>query len=366
MQKVFIFGRGRLYKQKEDYIKKNYIVCGFLDNEAERSGMTYEDTGMPVYHPECIVQYLEDDTQIVLMSYQYVSMWKQLHRLGIESDKILFGVQFPLLLDSEAILFGNDGSLAAEESGDVFYINCGQKIKVKSHKNLQEMVQDTLREQYREKYSIIKAISQMSTEPVSRKFGLERGKAIDRYYIEKFLEKNKNVISGNCVEVDENTYTLRYGEDRIINSFILHVNGWGENAIKGNLETGEGILENQYDCAIITQTLMFIFDIRKAAENIYKMLKWGGYALITVAGISQISRYDAELWGSYYGFHEHAMIHLFEPVFGRENVKVETYGNVKTAMAFLCGLCQEDLQDGDFDYNDRDYPLIVTISLHKC
>ena len=92
----------------------------------------------------------------------------------------------------------------------------------------------------------------------------------------------------------------------------------------------------------------------------------GGYALITVAGISQISRYDAELWGSYYGFHEHAMIHLFEPVFGRENVKVETYGNVKTAMAFLCGLCQEDLQDGDFDYNDRDYPLIVTISLHKC
>lgn len=364
MQKVFIFGRGRLYKQKEDYFKKNYIVCGFLDNEANKAG-TADDTGTPVYHPECIDQYLEDDTQIVLMSYQYVQMWKQLHRLGIESDKILFGVQFPELVDSEAILFGNGGRLAAEESGDVFYINCEQKMKVESHRHLQEMVQDTLREQYRDKYSIIKAIAQMSTEPVSRKFGLERGKAIDRYYIEKFLEKNKKLISGDCVEVAENTYTLRYGEDRVKNAYVFHVNGWGANAIKGNLETGEGIIKNQFDCAIITQTLMFIFDIRKAVENIYKMLKTGGIALITVAGISQVSRYDADLWGSYYGFHEDGMRVLFEPVFGKKNVVVETYGNVKTAMAFLGGLCCEDLKEEDFSYNDRDYPLIVTVLLRK-
>lgn len=365
MQKVWVFGRGRLYKQKEDYIKKKYDVCGFLDNEADKGGTLDNDTERPVYHPEYIGQYLEDDMQIILMSYQYVSMWNQLHRLGIKNDKVLFGVQFPQLLDSESILFGNGGNLVAEENGDVFYINCGQKMKVENHRQLQNIVQDILRERYKEKYSIIKAISQMSTEPVSRKFGLERGGGIDRYYIESFLEKNKTLISGDCVEIAENTYTLHYGEDRVKNAYVLHVNGWGENAIKGNLETGKGILEDQYDCAIITQTLMFIFDIRKAAESIYKMLKWGGYALITVAGISQISRYDADAWGSYYGFHADAMRRLFEPIFGRKNVKVETYGNVKTATAFLCGLCQEDLQNEDFDYNDLDYPLIVTVLLHK-
>lgn len=365
MQKVFVFGKGRLYRQKEDYVKNNYIVCGFFDNEADGAGAVDDVTGLPIYRPEYVTQFLENDMQIILMSYQYVSMWKQLSKLGIESNRVLFGVQFLPFFDSDAILFGNGGNLIAEREGKVSYLNNSQKIRVESHKQLQEMVQEALREEYRKKYSIINAISQMSTEPVSRKFGLERGAAIDRYYIERFLEKNKNLISGVCIEIAENTYTLRYGEDRVTNSYILHVNGWGENAIKGNLETGEGVLENQYDCAIITQTLMFIFDIRKAAENIYKMLKTGGNALLTVAGISQVSRYDAELWGSYYGFHEDAIRTLFEPVFGRENIMVETYGNVKTSVALLCGLCQEDLQEEDFDYNDKDYPLIVTVLLHK-
>lgn len=364
MQEVFIFGRGRLYRQKKDYIKKNFVVRGFLDNEADTLSIVNDSVDTPVYLPEYVGQYPEDDIQIILMSYQYVAMWEQLHRLGVESNRILFGVQFPLLSDSDAILFGNGGELVIEE-GDIFYLNHNQKVKVESHRELQEMVQDDLREQYKKKYPIIHAISQMDIEPVSRKFGLERGKAIDRYYIERFLEKNKKLIQGDCIEIAENTYTLRYGEDRVTNSYVLHVNGWGGNAIEGNLETGEGILENQYDCAIITQTLMFIFDIEKTAENIYKMLKEGGNALITVAGISQISRYDADLWGSYYGFHEDAMRALFEPIFGRENIKIESYGNVKTAVALLSGLCREDLQDEDFSYDDKDYPLIVTVLLHK-
>lgn len=365
MKDVLVFGRGKLYKQKEDYLKRHFIVIGFLDNEVDKTGAVDKDTGMPVYHPEQIDQYSSKDIHIVLMSYSYVSMWRQLCRLGIEKERILFGSLFPPFLESEELLFGVNCSLEAEDGGKVFYLKCDRKWEVESHRQLQEMAENILREQYRRKYPIIDAIASMNLEPVSRKFGLERGKAIDRYYIEQFLEKNKNLILGNCIEIAENTYTLHYGEDRVTNSYILHVNGRGENAIKGNLETGEGILENQYDCAIITQTLMFILDIRKAAENIYKMLKSGGNALITVAGISQVSRYDAELWGSYYGFHEDAMRALFEAIFGRENVIVETYGNVKTALALLCGLCQEDLQKEDFDYNDEDYPLIVTVLLHK-
>lgn len=236
---------------------------------------------------------------------------------------------------------------------------------MESHKQLLEKVQDILRERYKRKYPIIDAILQMDTEPVSRKFGAERGTAIDRYYIEKFLEKNRELIHGDCIEIAENTYTLRYGENRVKNAYILHVKGWGQNTIKGNLETGEGILENQYDCAVITQTLMFIYDLRETARNIYKMLKPGGNALLTVAGISQISRYDAELWGSYYGFHEDAIKALFEPEFGGGNVTVETYGNVKTAIGLLCGLCREDLKEEDFVFQDKDYPVIITALLHK-
>ncbi len=364
MQKVIIFGRGLLYKQKKEYIKQNYIVKCFLDNEIKENEKENKNTDVPVYYPENTDLYLEEDILIVLMSYSYVSMWRQLNKLGIEKEKILFGVTFPPLSDYEAFLFANRGKLLAEEKGEVYYCSHNEKIKVESHVKIQEKAKQSLREQYRKRYFIIDAISKMDTTPISRKFGLERGSAIDRYYIERFLDKNKALIRGDCLEIAENTYTMRYGADRVKKVDILHLNG-GENVIKGNFETGEGMEENKYDCAIITQTLMFIFDVRKVADNIFKILKQGGNALITVAGISQMSRYDADLWGSYYGFHVDAMKALFEPVFGKENVKVETYGNVKTAVAWLCGLCQEDLKDEDFCFHDRDYPLIISVLLHK-
>lgn len=365
LQKVLIFGRGKLYEEKEEYIKKNFIVKGFIDNDIGTDKMSTDVTNISVFHPEDVVKYFKDDMIIVLMSYQYCEMWEQLSKLGIKKEKIMFGVMFPPLSDSEEILFGDGGFLSAEESGEVSYWKRNEKIRVNSHKQIQKMVQESLREQYRKKYPIINAISNMDKKPISKKFGLERGQAIDRYYVEKFLEENQEFICGDCLEIAENTYTLRYGKERVRNSYMLHVEGWGINVIKGNLETGEGIAENKYDCAIITQTLMFIFDIGKAVENIYKMLKEGGHALITVAGISQISRYDADRWGSYYGFHEDAMRRFFEPVFGEENVKVETYGNVKTAMAMLCGLCREDLSEDDFMNQDRDYPVIISIFVEK-
>ncbi len=31
----------------------------------------------------------------------------------------------------------------------------------------------------------------------------------------------------------------------------------------------------------------------------------------------------------------------------------------------LCGLCQEDLTEEDFMIQDRDYPVIITVLVHK-
>ena len=142
-------------------------------------------------------------------------------------------------------------------------------------------------------------IAELPTEPISRVFGLDRGKAIDRVYIEDFLQMHQDHIRGKVLEIAENTYTVQYGKDRVRESCVLHVNGTGKNAIKGNLETGEGIEENSFDTMIITQTLMFMLDINSAVTNIYRAMKPGGTALLTVAGISQISRYDDDRWGHY-------------------------------------------------------------------
>lgn len=365
MEKVFIFGIGKLFQKKEAYIKEHFNIVGFIDNKVFGEGLTYENTNIPMYSPKDIKQYLQQDVKIVLMSFQYVSMWKQLYELGVDRKKILFGIMFPPHTESMEMLFSEEQQLKVEEDHIVYYSKLGEKVVIENHEQLQEMAWKMLRNKYKRQDPFISAIIQMKTKPVSRKFGIERGSAVDRYYIEKFLQKHRDLIHGDCVEIGENTYTLRYGKDKVKRSYILHVEGWGSNAVKGNLETGEGIEEEKYDCAVITQTLMFIYNIKRAAENIYKMLKRGGCALVTVSGISQISRYDADLWGSYYNFHEDAMRALFEPIFGTENIEIQTYGNVKTVIAMLYGLCAEELQEADFRETDKDYPLILSIVLKK-
>ncbi len=365
MQKILVFGRGNLFKEKEAYIRKQFEIIGFLDNKIQADNMVLDQCESPVYNPQMKEQYMTQDAKILLMSYQYPIMWKQLYELGIDEEKVLFGIEFPPYSEREVVLFEEGGFLSIEKDNVIYNTPCGETFFIKNHKEADEIAKRLLRDKYRKKYPIIEAIAHMDTKPVSSKFGLERGKAIDRYYIEQFIEKNSALIHGDCLEIAEDTYTKHYGGDRVNNTHILHIEGWGQNTIKGNLETGEGIVEEQYDCAIITQTLMFIFGFQKASENIYKMLTKGGNALITVSGISQISRYDADLWGSYYSFHEDAMRAVFEPLFGKDNVLVETYGNCKTALAMLCGLCQEDLTEEDFMIQDRDYPVIISVLVHK-
>ena len=364
MRRVLIFGMGKMYKEKEDYLRAHYEIAGCIDNKAAELRKSMCDIpGDYICSPEEAVERLEQDIQIVLMSYQFASMWKQLHGLGFDRARIIFGIMLPPFDDEGEELF-RAGRLEIIGE-DILYCHEEKKYPVEHYGQLKEIAKEIRRENSRKENPLIEMIAGMPCRPVSRLFGTDRGIAVDRYYIERFLEKNKNLIHGNCMEIAENTYTLRYGEERVEKADILHVEGTGMNAVKGDLATGEGIKDNVYDCAIITQTLMFIFDIQSVARNIYRMLKKDGAALITVSGISQISRYDAERWGSYYSFHEDVIRKLFVPLFGEENVEVHSYGNVKTATALLYGLCCEDLREKDFAVDDKDYPVIISAVLKK-
>ena len=53
------------------------------------------------------------------------------------------------------------------------------------------------------------------TTPISRKFGFDRGLPIDRYYIERFLERHASDIHGRVLEIAFNMYTLRFGGERV-------------------------------------------------------------------------------------------------------------------------------------------------------
>ena len=208
---------------------------------------------------------------------------------------------------------------------------------------------------------------QLRTEPISRKFGFDRGCPIDRYYIDSFLKQNQNLITGSVLEIAESTYGKQFGHD-IASYEVLHYDDSNKKAtIVGDLTKPETLPKERIDCFICTQTLNFIFDVPKAIEGSYKVLKQGGTLLCTVSGISQISRYDMDRWGDYWRFTDLSIRKLMESVFGEGNVEIVTFGNALAATAFLQGLAIDDLPDTSLlDKKDLDYQITIGIKATKC
>lgn len=197
--------------------------------------------------------------------------------------------------------------------------------------------------------------------PYSRKFGFDYGTPIDRYYIESFLAEQRAFIHGDVLEIAEDTYTKKYGNG-VEKSYILHVTADNDNAtIIGNLETGENIPQNMFDCMLLTQTLPFIYDIQAVLENCYNALKSSGTLILTVPMISPVSRYDADRWGDYWRFTEQGVTRLLEEYFQKEKITVHCYGNYYAASAFLRGLPLEEIRKSKLFPTDHDY--IVTIGI---
>lgn len=116
---------------------------------------------------------------------------------------------------------------------------------------------------------------------------------------------------------------------------------------------------------ILTQTLLFIYDVNATIANCYKALRPGGVLLATFPGISQIVRYDMDRWGDYWRFTDASTHKLFGNVFRPENVVIETHGNVLTACAFLHGLAASELKPKELNFHDPDYQVIITVRTVK-
>lgn len=359
MQDIYIFGRGSYYKLKEKSIKEKYQIIGCLDNSVEDK--IYDDSlQMMVYNPKHISKLKK--INILCTSIYFIQMWQQLKKLGVESERILIAADIKPYYDGfEEVAFLKGEKIVSKNNGLKYIVSNSEEY---SFESIEEM-KSIIRKRYNLEYKEIKLINELGCKPISRRFGLERGNAVDRKLIEDFIEQNSEHIIGTVMEVGTDIYSQKYGTEDVRNIIVLHVKGWGKNAIKGNFETGEGIKDNMVDCLICTQTLQYIFDLKSAVQNIYRMIKPGGYLLLTVPGIKSLCTYDDDNWGEKWSFTEKSIRQLFEPVFGRDNCEINTYGNVKIATAYMYGICYEELKEEDFSYNDKQFPFIITAAIRK-
>jgi SAM-dependent methyltransferase len=203
------------------------------------------------------------------------------------------------------------------------------------------------------------------TTPFSFDFGFDRGGPVDRYYIEAFLERNKGAVKGRVLEIGDNAYSIRYGEQRIAQSDILHIDSSNEKAtFVGDLSNAPHIPSNAFDCVILTQTLHFIYDFKAALQTCYRVLKPGGALLLTVPGISHI---DHGEWREYWlwAFTDKSMKRVMEDTFPQSQIEIETFGNVFVASAFLYGMGLPEVKKQFLDHNDPSYQVIITVKATK-
>jgi glycosyltransferase involved in cell wall biosynthesis/SAM-dependent methyltransferase len=202
--------------------------------------------------------------------------------------------------------------------------------------------------------------------PMSREFGYDRGQPVDRYYIERFLAAHRADVKGRVLEVGDDTYTRRFGDDRVTQADVLDLDPGNAGAtIIADLTTPSEVPPSAFDCVILTQTLPFIYDVSTALSTVHRTLKPGGILLATVPGISQISRYDMDRGGDYWRFTTRSAQRLCEAAFPGGHVSVEARGNLLSAAAFLYGLSAEELRPEELDHVDPDYQLIITIRAKK-
>ena len=154
--------------------------------------------------------------------------------------------------------------------------------------------------------------------PVSRTFGFDRGKPIDRWYIERFLAEHAADVRGRVLEVAESTYTRlvrrrrRHGVRRPATpprATPRRPSSATSRPARAFPRPPSTASSSRRRCSSSTTS-------RAAVAGTRALLAPGGVLLATMPGISQISREDMRDWGDWWRFTAKSAERLFGEVYG--------------------------------------------------
>ena len=201
--------------------------------------------------------------------------------------------------------------------------------------------------------------------PIDPNWGFERGTPIDRIYVDQFMHSRAEDIRGRVLEIAAPDYTTRFGTNVEQVDILMASEGNPRATIVGDLANAPHVADDTFDCAIVTQTLQFVYEVRAAFRTLHRILAPGGVLLATVPGITKISPPEDDEWGEWWHYTGRSARRLAEEAFGQGNVDVRTYGNVLAAAGFLYGLAASDLRPEELASNDRLYEVTIAIRAVK-
>jgi len=160
-------------------------------------------------------------------------------------------------------------------------------------------------------------------------------------------------------------YTRRFGAARVSRSDVLgESEGTPRGTYVGNLENVPHIPSGTFDCVVVPNALHLVHDLRVALRTVYRVLRPGGVALITVPGITEVPS-DELRARPRWTFTAASMHRLASEVFPGTCLTVDSYGNVLAAVALLHGVSADELSREELDARDEEYPVIIAVRASK-
>ena len=120
--------------------------------------------------------------------------------------------------------------------------------------------------------------------PIDPNWGFERGTPIDRVYVGRFVGSHASDIRVACSRSRRPTTRRASARESRSIDILMATEGNPQATIVGDLANAPQIRDDLFDCAIVTQTLQFVYDVRAALATLHRILRPGGILLATVPG----------------------------------------------------------------------------------
>jgi peptidoglycan/xylan/chitin deacetylase (PgdA/CDA1 family)/glycosyltransferase involved in cell wall biosynthesis len=191
-------------------------------------------------------------------------------------------------------------------------------------------------------------------DALSQLEGRDRGKPIDRHYIDGFLGRHRADIQGRVLEARDRTYTELFGGDAVVATDVVDV----------DLRRADSIPASTYDCVILAQGLHLVDDVAAVLATCARILRPGGVLLATIPAVSRVDNEHGRT-GDFWRLTEASARKLFAQVFPIDTFEVTAYGNVVACTAALHGISVEEMRPADLDHVDSAFPLVIAIRAVK-
>ena len=195
--------------------------------------------------------------------------------------------------------------------------------------------------------------------PFSDRFGFERGMAVDRFYLHRFLDQYRHLITGRVLEIQSDDYTRIYGSALTATDSVDIVTTFNANpTYLTDLALADGVIPSaSYDCFLLPNTLCVLRDLEGCLRQALRVIKPGGVILAASAGLVPLTGDYPDYW--------HLSGDGWREVAARTwpgcEIRIEQHGNCLTAVAAMLGLALEELKPAEFEYDDPRFPVLVTL-----